>query len=280
MIECPVCKHKNSRANEKCTVCGHFLGFPNVNDVRLSDERQALEQRYQTKLEYALRNHADAKIRDFEKVVDTDGRAVINVDIDYLHYFLVKDKNLYAPYHNQVQAGVREYAMAEFDRERSAVDATLFGSYGKNIIDAALSIDGSGLKAYGDFAISLSEISVSKRATLLEENSYNFVRRHKILAGDKIPPGYRCEWNEKHRLAVAKLADRVVKAKKSEYPKLLVNSTGNRRTDDFIEVHIYGGFGREAIASVRGNSKIKKDHEKIQRVKELLKNEKKDWMEE
>ena len=83
-------------------------------------------------------------------------------------------------------------------------------------------------------------------------------------------------------LATAKLADLISpQTTASDYARILLNSSGNRATDDFIEVHIYGGFDINAIASVSGTSTPRQadDRGVVTVVKELLEKQGKKWLE-
>src|SRR5947199_10731413 len=73
-------------------------------------------------------------------------------------------------------------------RRRVGVEGTFFGTYGEKIRYAALSLDGTGLKSYGEYSIRLWEIAIKDRTSLLEENTYDFVEHHGIIAGHSGPP--------------------------------------------------------------------------------------------
>jgi hypothetical protein len=64
------------------------------------------------------------------------------------------------------------------------------------------------------------------------------------------------------------------------YAKILLKSTGNRKKDEFIEVHIYGKINRDSILSVRGYSKNNSEKEKVEKIKEYLRSINKEWIEE
>ncbi|MCX6583502.1 MAG: hypothetical protein NT166_25285 [Candidatus Aminicenantes bacterium] len=221
-----------------------------------------------------------------EKRIDFEGQvkkssAVINVSLDYLYNMIAGKSTIYSTYQLQTEGEARDFVRSEFDKERLGIEGTLFGSYGSNIRYAAMSLDGSGLKSYGDYTIILSDESVRLRTTLLEENSYSFIRRHKILAGDKIPKGYRAVWKERYKLAIAKLMGKILLTKETDYAIIVLKSTGDRKRDEYIEVHIYGKINKEAIRAVRGNSNVDPGQkEKILRIKEYLKIYKKEWIEE
>ena len=174
-------------------------------------------------------------------------------------------------------------AEGEFDRHRRTVDAMLFGAYGDQIIYAALSLDGNGLKSYGAYSVILRDVAVSKRASVLEENSCSFVKNHKMEPGHPIPEGYRAPWGRRAELAVAKLADLISPTTSdSDFSSLLLSNGSTRDDDNFMEVHIYGGFDQNAIEAVSGNSAPKRADEKgiATVVKEVLNNTGKKWIEE
>lgn len=280
MTNCSNCGFENSLMNEKCSQCGMFLGFPNVNDCSQKEEIKALRKRYREKLKLADLEEQQERRIDFERQAKKSS-AVINVTLDYLYNLIAGKSITYSTYQLQTDGEARDFVRSEFDKERLGIEGTLFGSYGSNIRYAALSLDGSGLKSYGDYTIILSDESVRLRTTLLEENSYSFIRRHKILAGDKIPKGYRALWKERYQLAIAKLMEKILLTKETNYAIIALKSTGDRKRDEFIEVHIYGKINKEAIRAVRGNSKV--DHgqkTKILRIKEYLKINNKEWIEE
>jgi hypothetical protein len=120
-----------------------------------------------------------------------------------------------------------------------------------------LSLKHPGLTYYGPYCIVLKETAIKDRATVFEENSINFVRRHKVTAGDPLPPGFRATWGNRSLLAVAKLGNRLKSTlTEDDFPKLLVSPEG--ADPDFIEVHIYGPFNRRAIQNVAGPEPVPK----------------------
>ena len=84
------------------------------------------------------------------------------------------------------------------------MEGTVFGSYGDFIRYASLSLDGAGATSYGPFHLTLGALFIADRASLLERNTYFFVQQHKVIAGDPLPAGYRCDWTSRHLLAAAK----------------------------------------------------------------------------
>lgn len=176
---------------------------------------------------------------------------MISVDVGFLDTLLGSPKALYAAYQDQVDAGTRMRAAPADDRNRTAVEGILFGSWGGSISYAALSLDGRGLSSYGPVSIQLKELAIDDRASVLEENSYRFVQSHRLVPLDPLPMGFRAPWSTRGDVATAKLGDKVKQSTKSkEHARLLLSPGKSRHEDDFVEVHIFGPFSRDAIGGV------------------------------
>jgi len=230
-----------------CPSCDRFTHYPNV---RLAEARQGdVDGRANRIRAAAGGRHASAQLRAFEAAVERS-QAVVNVDASFVHRLLSSDRALYANYAKLVRAGVRLPAPLRDDQRRTAVEGILFGSWGEQICYAALSLDGRGLTSYGPVSLLLKSANVSQRTTILEENSYGFVQRHKMFAGDPIPLGHIATWEKRSRLAVAKVGGDVKKRTTAvDYPRLLLRSA-SRATDQFMEVHVWGTFTRDAVEQV------------------------------
>lgn len=256
MLKCPVCGSEIPDTEETCFTCGFHAGPPNVRAAEKEEEIHALEERYAVAIERANSNGYLPILQRFEAALQ-HSCTVINADLSFLHLFATSGKALYANYEGGVAGRTRKPAELYDDSRRRGIGGTLFGGYAGDIIYAALSLDGSGPASYGPFAIALRDIAIRSRATVLENNTYDFVTRHKLAPGDKRPPGYLASWERRNKLAVAKLAEYITpRTSDSEFPQLLLKSSGDRATDEFIEVHIYGTFDLNAVESVKGSSKL------------------------
>jgi len=238
---------------DRCLVCGHDVGFPIARKLKQQKEQDALQRRYGRAIDDAKDRAVEERVTAFEQAVQSKSQAVINVWPSFLANFLNGSRALYAGYTLQVTGGLRKPASMNEDRQRSGTEGTLFGTtLARKICYAALSLDGTGLVSYGDCAFTLVEAAARAKATLLEENSYTFVREHKIFSRDEIPAGYRAVWEDRHKLAVAKLANNIDQnTSESAFAGLLLYSDGDRKTDSFMEVHIYGSFDYQSVNGVR-----------------------------
>lgn len=270
-MKCSECGSTISHDRETCPTCGTHAGFPNVREVSLPREKEMLERRYNKAIKDAHTVGQDALL-EFSHALK-DSRAAIAIDLDYLAGFMTKDEALYSSYALMVSGDIRKAASSIDDKKRRGVEGLFFGSYADKIRYAALSLDGKGLSSYGRFTLVLKDVAVRTRATLLEENSYKFYDKFKAQIPDDFPPGFRADWGERHKLTIAKLADRItVTTTNDEFPSILLSCTGDRKTDDFIEVHIYGAFDNAAVETVVGNSKTssKADKAQLAVIKEKL----------
>jgi hypothetical protein len=210
----------------------------------------ALEERYR----------AARKKAEWEKTTGCQERlqrlanqtmAVVNTQIGLALDLFIREDLLYAPYEAQVRAEVRSPADFGDDRQRRVIGDLLYASWGAEIVYAALSADGAGLTSYGQVHLGLDEVTIAYRAAVLEENSYHFMERHGITPAKPLPLGYLAVWGERGKLAVAKLVDRLQPGLDAQACRtLLLESKGDRRTDLFLEVHIYGSFNYQAVRCV------------------------------
>jgi hypothetical protein len=189
---------------------------------------------------------------ELETVVKKRSGVVVTMPAATARQLFEDPKSLYANYERLVGSRARRPANCEDDRRRSAVAALLFGSYADDIIYGVLSLTNEGLPTYGDIHCRLRSVTIDRRTSFLETNSFRFVQDHRLAPGEALPLGRAACWEDRHCLVLAKLADRLSAAQtESDWQALLIHSDGlNRENDDFVEAHIYEGFDRHAVESV------------------------------
>lgn len=117
----------------------------------------------------------------------------------------------------------------------------------------ALSLTEEGLPTYGDVYCRLRSVTINRRTSFLETNSYRFVKDHNItLSTMKLPVGYAACWRQRRTLVLTKLSDNLsIGQTESDWQAILIRTDGqNRSNDDFVEAHIYEGFDSNAIESL------------------------------
>lgn len=208
-----------------------------------------MDSRYATALASAMKSGSAVAIEKFDAAVQKSA-AVITISVDILKTLATDANALFTNYHLAVRAQVRRSAKLPFDQQRCAVDGKMWGSAGDQIRYAALSLDGSGLTSYGSCFVTLKESHIAHRASVLESNTFDFLET--IAPGQPLPVGYRADWGDRHKVAVAKCAAELKPdSQEADFPHILLKSTDNRAEDDFIEVHFYGTFDIGSVSSIK-----------------------------
>ncbi len=241
-VECQKCQNPFPITEDRCPHCGFPGLFPNVRMAEDPEERRALDRRY----ERAIRGAADRDcldtVQDFETGTAAS-KAVIARSLEETSRLASGDHQLYPTYHQLTEIEFRIPDGSKWDLLRKLTDQTLFGDYMAEIRFAALSLDGLGLMSYGDCCWVLREEMIAYRASVFEENSVMFMERHGVRISDanELPPGHRAPWEERAKLCVAKLADRIDDSTgPGAFPELLLRQGTTSEDDEFVEVHVGG----------------------------------------
>ncbi len=248
MKQCNDCGLDMPLEREYCPHCGRPRLFPNVDAAATASEREALQHRYDRALAVAAQRHCEGQVKAFEAIVTQDSQAVMACELSKLMPMGTGDRTVYLTFYELAQfrfptppakAGDRDW-----DRIRAVCETALFGDTVKRQIHyAALSIDGRGLPNYGKCTIILRTDMIAHRASVFEENNVLFMKRHgtTTFESDRLPKGYRSTWNDRGRLCVAKLADKIKPdTNAADFAELLIEPGENSLDDAFVEVHIFG----------------------------------------
>jgi hypothetical protein len=251
-MECPDCHQNIGDHHRTCPVCEADVGFPNVRAALHPDELAALQKRWEAAHAVCSAATLGSLASDLE-VALKQSKAVMCRSWGAVDRVVSNDNILFSTFYLELDGGVRTPEDNAFDKARLAVDASIFPFYSRYIRFAALSLDGLGPMAYGPCSIVLKEAIIGKRATLFEENTLVFCRRHNLVVGTPIPRGYRATWSDRHRLGVAKLHQLLTPSMTAkDFPRLVLGQDALTDKTDFIEVHIYGSLNRHAIEVVVG----------------------------
>ena len=183
---CVVCGTELDSTCDRCLTCGTDAGAPNVRLATSSGERASLLRRYETGVEGAKTRGAKTAVALLEQRAKASF-AVINLKLAFLREFVTEHNTLFANYHAGVASSIRRAADDTEDQARTGVDAILFRSYADKIRFAALTCDGSGLISYGPYTLRLRDVAVAARSSILEQNSFDFVRAHKLGRSIRYP---------------------------------------------------------------------------------------------
>ncbi|MCX7110228.1 MAG: hypothetical protein NTX45_08885 [Proteobacteria bacterium] len=247
---CDECGFDIPASSDRCPHCGRPSLFPNVTAAKRPMEQAALEQRYQTALQNV--DPACLPILDkFEKSVENQSEAVITRYVSEVYTLAANENALYGNFYQLVGAGVRLPAENFWETIRGVVDEKLFTHYKENIRFAALTMNRRGIGHYGDCHMTLKSDMIAHRATVFEENSIVFMDRRKEFLTAELPAGYRAIWQDRGKLAVAKLASKLSHTMtEADFSSLLMNDGAKPEDDQFVEVHIYGSFSMRTVEEI------------------------------
>ena len=207
-------------------------------------------------------------MRDFESAAGSS-HAVLARSLTEVERLASSDRQLYATYYQLLDAEVKLPAGDMWDPLRRLADEALFPGYKEKIRFAALSLDGVGLPGYGECSLVLREEMIAHRASILEGNSALLMKKWDYT----VPAGSRAVWEERARLCVAKLGNRLrPETTKADFASLLLRPGSRPENDEFVEVHIWGPmsswtFARVAFSPPAGARRPAKTRVKALRVK-------------
>lgn len=246
-MKCGQCANEVSTHLRECLSCGDDCGFPNVRLVNREEEKVALDKRVNAAVVSAKARGCEAALNSFGEAVKAS-KAVICRSLSDVSSIVTNASASYTSFQRQVQSGSKVPQDNEFDNVRIGYEEALYPHFSNNIIFGSLSLYNSGISGYGSVTMVLKDALISKRASVFEENPHTFVKKHRIILNEPLPCGYRADWENRYRLAMAKLHSNLSSTSKTEdFAAILQNDTGGTGTSDFIEVHIYGTINRNAI---------------------------------
>ena len=252
-MNCTYCEDGPAIADHetRCPRCARHIGFPNVRAARRRQERRALAQRYRTASVDATERGCKEVFTEFCHQVNY-AHAIVCRPLAVAHALLSSDNSLYTTFYKLVEAGTRRPEQNKFDRTRMTIDGVLFPHYHEEIHFAALSLTNSGVTSFGECSLVLQDDAIGHRATVFEENSFDFIMQQNIAVGAEIPPGHRATWRSRVRLAAVKLAHTLSHdTPTADFPGILLRDAHDSAKADFIEVHIFGPIHRTAVAHFR-----------------------------
>lgn len=216
-----------------------------------------MNDRYRLACDELHHRGCDIVRETFENEVRTKAVAVISTHFNELQRLAVADTNVFSTYYRRVEAGLVIPEGDQWSVLRAVAEEAMFPGYKDHIRFATLSLDGVGVKNYGngECALTLRTSKVSHRASLFEDNNVVFTvyqQRATMADACNLPKGYRSCWDDREKLCVAKLAG-VLQPHHvlSDFPKLLIQQGRTTRDDRFVEVHIWGPLTIRAVERVR-----------------------------
>lgn len=180
----------------------------------------------------------------------------MNRSLGALSNWINGESPMFYSFWHQVNQQGRLPTETEWDQQRGAAESAINPYYYQDLNFAALMLDGSGMFYYGPYSVTLKTHTIDDRASVFEQNPFYFCKTHHVVAGQAPPPGYRASWNERGRLAVAKLQPKVSLG--CNFADIVMEPRRGASDCDFVEVHIFGAIHRQGIKRIVGPEPAKR----------------------
>lgn len=229
-------------AADRCPHCGRPGLFPNVRAASQPAERDALERRYRRARDDIQARGCAREANAFMAALE-GSRAVIARPLGEVERLARSDREVYSTYYKQIEAEIRLPDDSHWDPLRRIAEEALFPGYKHEIRFAALTLDDRGLSSYGDCFFTLRTPMIAHRATVFEENNIMFIVQRNLTLADMraLPRGHRAPWEDRAKLCMAKLGDRLEQnMAQQDFPAVLMAAGPSTSDDDFVEVHVFG----------------------------------------
>jgi hypothetical protein len=249
---CKFCHYQMAKSELSCPHCGRpAQDYPNVIDARA--EREALE----TRVKDALAAH---KVSDEATAVVTEvaGNAEITMRRQAVHVGLMLMAETLPTHLKLFELGLRAYRYDDmWEPWRVKAGADIHRGYESQIHFAALTPHGmSAPERYGEYDLAFRDDMISHRTTFFHENSARWWYRNVASAPQSpIPKGFRSLWEDRTKLTIAKLADRLSPKPDAGIVASLILDPDAPEGGDFVEAHICGRISLRSFKRIKVNRK-------------------------
>ena len=151
----PECGEPFPDSQDRCPHCGRPAFFPNVYHAGHPEEQAALDNRYHLACNDLNNRGCDTVRQDFEAEIQGRAVPVISMSFNELEWLAAADTNLFSTYYHRVHAGTLIPRGTMWDVFRNVVESANFPGYKEHIRFGVLSLDGEGVRNYGECHITL-----------------------------------------------------------------------------------------------------------------------------
>ena len=180
---------------------------------------------------------------------------MISTNFNELERIARSDTQVFPTFYQRVRAGLQIPNGGKWDVLRGVAEHAAFPGYKEHIRFGVLSLDGSGVRNYGECSMVMKDKMVAHRTSLFEDNNVIFtVYEQKTTMADAVnlKPGYRATWDEREKLCVAKFHRHLIPTLKvTDFSALLLTQGATSADDRFVELHIWGSLTIRSVERVR-----------------------------
>lgn len=226
-------------------LCRQPVQYPNIVDACREERRRAVAEAFRE----GTRDWTEIAQKDARIILSTSA-AVLACDAE-LMLAVLWGVAKFPNYHDMVARSHRPPDGPEWDYPRDVYDESVFPGYKDQIRFAALSLDGRSVRRFGSCIATLREDVLRRAASVFVENS--FFARVKAAGPEDSLPAARASWLHRDVLTAAKLGRSISAPVNREIlaSMILIDGPPSAPQDDqFVEVHVFGPIGAEAVTEV------------------------------
>jgi len=246
--QCSRCGSSIDASADRCKSCGQGLASPNV---RAADrQRSALYDRYDVVSAGLIASGYRDRLEALRALVRKSAVVMTMSVSRAMGLFRSKDDDRsYLALSSPGDTG--SWALAS--SVQAIAEHVLFPGYGREIAYATLSPTGDGIWRFGPVAVQLNERFITHRSSILDSAAPHLVNKMALAdVWSAQASVFTSTFEDRDKLAVIKVGDRISSAKTADELSLLLLRQGDRPLrDDFMEVAIYGPITLEAVQAIR-----------------------------
>lgn len=258
MWKCGKCDAELDLPSKDCPHCQRETEIPSNVWLASLDEPK-LQERFDACLAAIDQNLRATRLNKYAQIVTDNLSISINLRVASLINLIADDRIRYVNLHDNLRAD----AIPDYDKElankRSVIDGMAFKYHGQKLNFGAANLgNNTGLISYGEVCIILKSAEIKSRASFLENNAFSYYSESGGKISFNIPAGARALWDLVYKLAIIKhTADffGVDELTCDQISKRLLQSTGDKSTDQFIEAQIFPPITRATISKIIVNMK-------------------------
>jgi len=258
MWKCGKCDAELDSPSKDCPCCQLETEIPSNVWLAALDE-PSLQERFDACLTAIDRNLITTRINKYAQIVSDNLSISINLRAASLINFMTDERIRYVNLHDNLRANAILVYDKELANKRSVIDGMAFKYDGQKLNFGAANLgNNTGLVSYGEVCIILKSAEIKGRTSFLENNVFSYYSESGGQISFKIPAGARALWGLMYELAIVKHTAEFFGTDElscDQISKLLLQSGGDKSTDQFIEAQIFPPITRATISKIIVNMK-------------------------
>lgn len=243
MWKCAACGADQRPPSRRCRSCNEPTRLPSNVALAGEDEEHLLARLSQSRTHFEASDPQSwDRMSGARETVELNKCVSINIHPETLVSILQDDRLRYVNLHDNLRARAILAYPPELVAKRKGIDNLAFGNDGEDLTFGALNIGTLGLYSYGACCVFLKSDELANQISFLERNSFSYCTLDGPGVTFHIPLGVRALWHSVSDLAVLKhkeIIAGVPDISRETLGNLIIESEGDKGTDDFIEAQIY-----------------------------------------